>query len=1124
MRLAPLSVGLFLFAFALGAPAQQYEVIDLGTLGGAETYPEAINNLGVIVGYSALPGNTTFHAFRYEKGVMVDLGALPGRNESLANDINDAGVIVGTSEFRAFRYSGGVMTEILPRPGFATGINGAGDIAGAIFLPNNSPHHVAYRLAGGILQELGTLSGGTVSSAEAINASRYVVGSSTIAQGSHAFLHDGQSMIDLGAITGSSTARDINDGGLIVGHSDVLLGSSTSQHAVIWRNGAISDIAPSTYRSFAIAVNAHGAIVGSAALTFGARTTAVMWKDGQMIALNALLPADSGWDLGVATDVNDAGEIIGHGVRNNLLRGFLLRPIVAGPIVVNSVDDVADANVNDSRCDADLSIAGEQCTLRAAIQEANTRAGADTIRFSIPGTAIVPQIRPQSALPTITGEVTIDGTSQPGGGPVAINGSALSVTGLHLTAGNSVIQGMMIAGFTDGIVLETNGRNVVKANVITANFGDGVAVVGTSNRQNTIRQNSIFDNGGLGINLRHNDRSAGDGVTANDWGDADSGPNDLLNFPVGVSAYFVPERNFTIVSGRVMSPTSDPLTIDIYVSVKPSGSFGEGQTHIASVTAEPSGWFFYKWAGQLPSFFVTATATNSAGSTSEFSAVCGDPDGNGIPDNDRDGLCDDWEIAGIDYNGDGPIDFDLPLLGVNPNHADILLEIDYMQDGAHSHRPQTEGLQDAVNAMANGALVNPNAQSGVTLGPTTGGAAAMIDEPLAEVETLPWGYAAVGPDFDEIKSGDSLNPCDGHFGKKTERENQNCANILGAKALAFHYVIFGHNYIKKNGGGVKSSGVAELGGNDLMVTIGGWSDEGVRNGAGVGPAASIDLARRNVESATLLHELGHNLDLHHGGIDDLNCKPNYISIMNYTLQLLEFDPTRELDFSWQTLPTLNEASLNEPAGVGGPSGRLIVYGARGAERFELANEAVDWNDNGRRTDSGVSDADINWIEEAGCDGAGEILTGYNDWGNLHLNFRAFGQVQDGLTIPDAEQPQEITHEQVIAVARTVDFDEDGLVNAIDNCPGVANADQADSDGDGIGNACEGSIISLRGDANGDGTRSPADIFYLVNFLFANGPLPVTVKGGDANSDRSATVPDVFYLINHLFAAGPAPRP
>lgn len=62
--------------------------------------------------------------------------------------------------------------------------------------------------------------------------------------------------------------------------------------------------------------------------------------------------------------------------------------------------------------------------------------------------------------------------------------------------------------------------------------------------------------------------------------------------------------------------------------------------------------------------------------------------------------------------------------------------------------------------------------------------------------------------------------------------------------------------------------------------------------------------------------------------------------------------------------------------------------------------------------------------------------------------------------------------------------------------------------------------AARGDVNGDGAVSPADIFYLVAYLFAAGPGPI--GEGDVNSDSSINTLDVFYLSNFLFANGAAP--
>jgi hypothetical protein len=64
------------------------------------------------------------------------------------------------------------------------------------------------------------------------------------------------------------------------------------------------------------------------------------------------------------------------------------------------------------------------------------------------------------------------------------------------------------------------------------------------------------------------------------------------------------------------------------------------------------------------------------------------------------------------------------------------------------------------------------------------------------------------------------------------------------------------------------------------------------------------------------------------------------------------------------------------------------------------------------------------------------------------------------------------------------------------------------------------------DPNGDGTITSADIFYLVNYLFMNGPAPNGPGGvlsGDANGDGVVSSADIFYLVNYLFLGGQKPN-
>jgi probable HAF family extracellular repeat protein len=121
--------------------------INLGSLGGKVfNIGFSLNNRGQVVGQSDLPGDATWHAFLWEKGVMMDLGVLYGLPVSLATSINNEGQVVGFSQdfvstTVAFIWQEGVMTDLntlIPAdsPWFlieALGINDRGQIAGYAF-------------------------------------------------------------------------------------------------------------------------------------------------------------------------------------------------------------------------------------------------------------------------------------------------------------------------------------------------------------------------------------------------------------------------------------------------------------------------------------------------------------------------------------------------------------------------------------------------------------------------------------------------------------------------------------------------------------------------------------------------------------------------------------------------------------------------------------------------------------------------------------------------------------------------------------------------------------------------------------------------------------------------------
>jgi hypothetical protein len=69
------------------------------------------------------------------------------------------------------------------------------------------------------------------------------------------------------------------------------------------------------------------------------------------------------------------------------------------------------------------------------------------------------------------------------------------------------------------------------------------------------------------------------------------------------------------------------------------------------------------------------------------------------------------------------------------------------------------------------------------------------------------------------------------------------------------------------------------------------------------------------------------------------------------------------------------------------------------------------------------------------------------------------------------------------------------------------------------------FLAQQFDANGDTVIDPADIFYLINYLFTSGPAPRGAAGmlsGDANGDGVVDPADIFYVVGYLFTSGPAP--
>src|SRR6185295_10405450 len=69
-----------------------------------------------------------------------------------------------------------------------------------------------------------------------------------------------------------------------------------------------------------------------------------------------------------------------------------------------------------------------------------------------------------------------------------------------------------------------------------------------------------------------------------------------------------------------------------------------------------------------------------------------------------------------------------------------------------------------------------------------------------------------------------------------------------------------------------------------------------------------------LQARTFMHELGHSLGLQHGGLDEVNYKPNHFSVMNYMYQVYRNKNPIPLDYG-RVATTLDETSLDETVGI-----------------------------------------------------------------------------------------------------------------------------------------------------------------------------------------------------------------
>ncbi|MDP4605232.1 MAG: right-handed parallel beta-helix repeat-containing protein [Erythrobacter sp.] len=201
------------------------------------------------------------------------------------------------------------------------------------------------------------------------------------------------------------------------------------------------------------------------------------------------------------------------------------------------------------------------------------------------------------------------------------NYSNVIIGGLNPGEGN-----ILANGGQNGITVNSAQAGIqLVGNTIRNNSGNGMLVVNTTRL--AIIANRIFSNGLLGVDL------AADGVTPNDPGDGDTGPNDMLNFPA-ITAINVTGASQVSYTFTLDVPAAAPgYRVEFFANsaADPSG-FGEGERYLGNVDITPAGGA-QSYTGTLTTLvpvsigdIISATATRrTVGGawdiTSEFSAV-----------------------------------------------------------------------------------------------------------------------------------------------------------------------------------------------------------------------------------------------------------------------------------------------------------------------------------------------------------------------------------------------------------------------------------------------------------------------------------------------------------------------
>ena len=362
-------------AVVLNAPAAfsqvRYNVIDLGTLGGAQSKAYGINSRGQIVGEAETsPGQRS--AFVWKNGQMTALAAPTEGKTVVARDISDTGIIVGdildwgSFQIHAAKWSDPTTcTDLNVLPGgnssSAYGVNDAGVVVGWSSTSASAGRAFKYDSA---MTDIG-ITASFMSSADAINnagdiavnfwntdlSSRPHPGHPHPKAFMSAFVPAAGSWSVPGSVGGKSVIGvwGLNHNGHMVGSVGTTINSYTFAREAPTSGTAIQQTVSAT--GMATALNDRDVSVGS--FYDSPSGTYNAWVCGGLIPgaaenLNGLIAPESGWQLEFAQDVNNLGQIVGYGLYMGVgsPRAFLLDPISGGTSQWNPrLPDTVDGQV-----------------------------------------------------------------------------------------------------------------------------------------------------------------------------------------------------------------------------------------------------------------------------------------------------------------------------------------------------------------------------------------------------------------------------------------------------------------------------------------------------------------------------------------------------------------------------------------------------------------------------------------------------------------------------------------------------------------------------------------------------------------------------------------------------------